>query len=195
MKCTVFFCLFAAFAISCQNSFEENENGTSEHKTTMVFGDPNFSFPEFSALQAQTVHWGVLEDFLSEAKELNGSSLQSLKNRSERLTEYSDSLISKIPDTLDTSQIRSRLIVLKTRAEMLYQNTHQSILDSENLQESVMEMNSAVSNLINQLNEKFLKDRIDFQRRENERMERRDQLRFNDSIMELEMLDTMEREM
>ncbi len=195
MKSTILLILFVALALSCKNSLNESTE-EPEHKSTMVFGDTLFSFPEFSfPLVDNTVRWGVLEDFLSEAKELNGSNFQTLKNRSERLVEYSDSLIKKTPDTLDISPIRSRLIVLKTRAEMLHQYTHQGILDSANLQESVMEMNSAVSNFIIRLNEKFQKDKIDSQRKENERREFLDQNRFNDSILELERQNAMDNDM
>ena len=195
MKFTISLLLCAALAFSCQNSMEGDQK-TIEHKPSMRFGDTVFEFPEFSfPVEDHTAHWEMLKDVISEAREVNGSNLQALKNRSERLREYSDSLFKRKPDLWDSPSIRSRLMVLKTRTEMLYQNAHQDILDSANLQKSVVEMNVAVKNLIIQMNEKFQKDRIDAQRSENEQMELRSQQRFSDSIMELERQDARDREM
>lgn len=194
MKFKIFLLAIAGIAFSCQNSIEENEVGETTYETTIVFGDTIFRFPELSApAKEQAIHWGVLEDVLAETKRLNGSNFRVLKNRSERLTEYSDSLFKKIPDTLNTNQIRSRLLVLKTRAQILHQTAHRAILDSADLQNSVTEMNSAVATLIVHLNEKFLKDRIDSQRLDNEKMELKGQKRYKDSIMELERQDIQNR--
>lgn len=184
----------AIVAFSCQNSIEENENDEIKNETAIIFGDTTFNFPELSLpAKEHAVHWGVLEDLFSETKKLNGSNFQSLKNGSERLTEYSDSLFNKIPDTLNTNQIRSRLLVLKTRAELLYQTSHRGTLDSADLQNSVAEMNGAVKNLIIHLNEKFEKDKIDSQRKDNEKMELKEQKRYSDSIMNLERQDLQNR--
>ena len=51
------------------------------------------------------------------------------------------------------------------------------------------ELNLAVKNLIVQLNEKFQKDNIDFQRKEDEENELKKQQRYKDSIMNLELQD------
>lgn len=162
----------------------------------MTFGDKNYTFPELSSpAKVQAVQWGVLEDLLSEAKNLNGSNFQDLKNRSERLTEYSDSLFKKIPDTLNTNMIRSRLMVLKTRSELLFQITHRGTMDSADLQKSVVEMNSAVKNLIVHLNEKFQKDKIDSQRIDDEKKELKQQKKFRDSVMNSERQDLKNRKL
>ena len=50
-------------------------------------------------------------------------------------------------------------------------------------------MNVAVNNLIVQLNEKFQKDNIDFQRKEDEENELKKQQRYKDSIVNLELQD------
>ena len=133
--------------------------------------------------------WGILEDLLLEAKNLNGSNFQELRNRSERIQQYSDSLIKSVPEALNTQPINSRLLVLKTRAHLLYQTSHQGVLDSVNLQNAVTEMNSAVYHLIIHLNEKFQKEKIDSQRKGNEEMELIKQQRFKDSVMNLELQD------
>ena len=194
MKFTIFLLAIAGMFISCQNSIEEDESSETKFEAAAVFGDTTFSFPELSApAKEQAIHWGVLEDIYAETKKLNGSDFRALKTRSERLTEYSDSLFKKIPDTLNTNQIRSRLLVVKTRAELLHQSAHRATLDSADLQNSVLEMNSAVKTLIVHLNEKFLKDKIDSQRLENEKMELKGQKQYKDSIMDLERQDILDR--
>lgn len=194
MRFKIFFLAIVGMAFSCQNSIDENEIGETKYETTIVFGDTTYSFPELSApAKEQAIHWGVLEDVFSETKKLNGSDFRALKTRSERLTEYSDSLFKKIPDTLNTNQIRSRLLVVKTRAEILHQTAHRATLDSADLQNSVSEMNGAVKNLIVHLNEKFQKDKIDSQRLDNEKTELRGQKRYKDSIMDLERQDIQNR--
>ena len=119
----------------------------------------------------------------------NGSNYQDLRNRSERLKEYADSLFSNVPDTLNTKPIHSRLMVLKTRSALLFQASHQATIDSLKMQQSLMEMNGAVKNLIVQLNEKFQKDKIDFTRKEDEENELKKQQRYKDSITNLELQD------
>lgn len=196
MKFTVFLLAIMGIVVSCQNSLEENDNGKTEYESSIVFGDTTYSFPALSdPAKEQAVRWGVLEDFLSEAKKLNGSNFQSLKNRSERINEYSDSLFKNIPDTLNINQIQSRLVVLKTRAELLYQTTHRATMDSAELQHSVREMNRAVKNIITHLNEKFQKDKIDTERKDNEKTELKLQQRFKDSIMNLERQDQQNKKL
>ncbi len=179
--------------LSCENSQEKPEEAP-KNDTSIIFGDQNYDFPKLSApAQEQAVHWGILEDFVSEAKKANGSNYQELRNRSELLKKYSDSLLKKIPDTLNTKPITSRLFVLKTRSELLFQTAGQSAIDSLELERSIEEMNIALKNLLVQLNEKFQKDKIDSQRKKNEAKELKKQQRYRDSIMNLELQDNKNR--
>lgn len=176
-------------AISCGNS-EEIKVEAPENDASILFGDKNFEFPQLSApSKEQAIRWGILEDFVNEAKNANGSNYQELRNRSEFLMEYSDSLLKKIPDTLNTKAINSRLVVLKTRSELLFQTANEATIDSLKLETSLEEMNVALKNLMVQLNQKFQKDNIDFQRKENEESELKKQKRYRDSIMNLELQD------
>ena len=182
--------IVVGFIFSCGNSSEENQNQKPENDASIIFGDKNFAFPELSApAKEQATRWGVLEDFLSQAKNINGSNFEALRISSERMKEYSDSLFKNIPDTLNTKSINSRLLVIKTRSELLFQSSHQDAIDSLKVQNTVDEMNIAVNNLIVQLNEKFQKDNIDFQRKDDEDMELKKQKRYKDSIMNLELQD------
>ena len=82
------------------------------------------------------------------------------------MVQYTDSLTKKIPDTLNSISISSRLVVVRTRANLLFQEVHKSRLDSLRLENAIDEMNVSVTHLILQLNEKFEKDEIDLQRKE-----------------------------
>ncbi|MCG2420279.1 hypothetical protein K8089_14725 [Aequorivita sp. F47161] len=190
MKFIIPLLIVIAFAFSCGNSSEENKTETPNNDASIIFGDKNYAFPQLSEpAKKQAVHWGVLEDFLAEAKNANGNNYQDLRNRSERLQEYADSLYKKIPDTLDTKPIHSRLLVLKTRTALLFQASHQATIDSLKVENSLKEMNWAVKDLIVQLNEKFQKDKIDFLRKEDEENELKKQQRAKDSIINLELQD------
>jgi len=174
---------------SCGDSQEQTEVAPN-NDASILFGDKEFEFPILSApAKEQAIRWGILEDFVAEAKNANASNYHDLRNRSELLKNYSDSLLKKIPDTLNTKPINSRLFVLKTRSELLFQAANQSNIDSLKVEHSLDDMNMALKNLINQLNEKFQKDNIDFQRKENEENELKNQKRYKDSIMNLELQD------
>jgi hypothetical protein len=190
MKFLIPLLIVIGFAFSCGNNSDENKTETPNNDASIIFGDKNYAFPQLSApAKKQALHWGVLEDFLAEAQNANGNNYQDLRNRSERLQEYADSLFKKIPDTLDTKPIHSRLVVLKTRTALLFQASHQATIDSLKVQHSLEEMNFAVTDLIVQLNEKFQKDKIDFSRKEDEENELKKQKRYKDSIINLELQD------
>lgn len=190
MKFVIPLLVLVGIVFSCGNASEENQAQKPTNDASIIFGDKEYVFPQLSEpAKKQAVQWGILEDFLAEAQNANGSNYQDLRNRTERLSEYADSLFKNIPDTLDTKPIHSRLMVLKTRAALLFQASHQATIDSLKVQQSLEEMNVAVKNLIVQLNEKFQKDRIDFTRREDEENELKKQQRYKDSILNLELQD------
>ena len=172
---------------SCENSDSKEENTAFIEQAPVLYGEETYNFPELLKLaNEQVVHWGVLEDLISEIKDLNGSNYIQLRTRSENVKEYSDSLANSIPETLNTNPINSRLLVLKTRAALLYETAHLTAVDTANLQNAVAELNVAVNNLVMHFNEKVQKDRIDLQRKQNETRELEKQTRFRDSVIELE---------
>ncbi|HLW32188.1 MAG TPA: hypothetical protein VKX40_07990 [Aequorivita sp.] len=189
MKIAIPILMLFGLLISCGNSSEGDQEALPLDNS-IIFGVKDYSFPELlPSVREHTIHWAVFEDFIAEARNINGSTYDALRNGSELLKMYSDSLFAKIPDTLDTNLIRSRLLVLQTRSAMLDQLAHQSTMDSLAIQNSIVEMNVAVENLTVQLNEKFRKDQIDFQRRDDEQNELQKQARFRDSVMDLERQD------
>lgn len=186
---TILFILFAV-PFACKNAADENQTKEKVYDSSILFGNKNYPFQPLSApAKEQAMHWGIMEDFLLETKKMNGSNYDALRNHSERLKEYTDSLFKKIPDTLNTNPINSRLLVLKTRSELLYQTAHQSYIDSLKLQNSITELNVALNNLIFQLNGKFQKDNIDSQRKSDEETELKKQKRFTDSVYKTELAD------
>jgi hypothetical protein len=176
--------------ISCGNLSEEINDPIESQNSTSLFGNKKFEFPRLSENAREYItHWGAYEDFESEAKSLNGSTVEGLRDKTERLISRIDSLTKMVPDTLKTQPIISRVMVAKTRASLLRQEVHEAKIDSTRLEEQVHEMNMATKNLIIQINEKFLKDDIDFQRKDDEKKELEKQKRFLDSVYQSELSD------
>lgn len=176
--------------ISCKNPSEEVETNQENIETTILFGDNDFIFPTLSEnAKVYSMQWGAFEDFEIEAKSINGSTVEGLRAKTERLINRLDSITKKVPDTLNTTPIISRVMVTKTRAMLLQQEVLKTNIDSAKLQLQIREMNMAASNLITQINEKFLKDAIDFQRIDSEKKEIESQKRLMDSIFKAEIED------
>ena len=176
--------------ISCGNPSEGNTNPQENEHITTLFGNKKFTFPTLSEnAKAYITQWGAYEDFEVEAKTINGSTIEDLRDKSERLVSRIDSLTKKVPDTLQTQSIISRVMVAKTRALLLQQEVHKARIDSSQLQIQIDEMNMATKNLIIQINEKFQKDDIDFQRKDDENKEIEKQKKFLDSVYKSELQD------
>jgi hypothetical protein len=176
--------------ISCGSPSEEISPSQEIENTTAVYGNKNFVFPTLSEnAKVYITQWGAYEDFENEAKEINGSTLEDLKIKSERLLARIDSLTKKVPDTLRNQPIVSRVMIAKTRASLLFQEVQLTPIDSVNVAFQIDELNEAIKNLIVQINEKFQKDYIDFQRKDDEKKEIEKQKRFLDSVFQSELRD------
>lgn len=166
-----------------------------EVQTDETYGNPDFKFPKLSTSAESFLNdWTVFDDFKTEAIAINGSNLSTLKNRSEYLVSRVDSLIKKIPDTLDTQSVYSRLLVAKTRAALLKQLANKVTIDNAEIDKGVYEMNLATTNLIVQINEKFQKDAIDSERTENEKKEMELRKKKMDSILRVEKQDLLKKQ-
>lgn len=183
--------IFSHLVFSCKKTSEEpivlNE---IQQDSTILYGDKTFVFPKLTnkALD-QITQWGIYEDFESEIKTINGKTIEELQSKMELITIQVDSLSNNIPDTLFTQSLYSRIIVIKTRTSLLNQELNKSRIDSVRLQKYINEVNISVKNFMIQINEKFLKDDIDLQRKEDEKKELEKQKRFLDSIHQLELQD------
>lgn len=142
-----------------------------------------------SQIERAIEQWRNLESFLSEVQSLRGISYFELRNKSEILTRHSYSMLEDIPSTFDTQIIKSRILVLQTRSELLNQWAHNDFVDSDELENAISEINQAVNNLLLQLAEKVNKDQIDLQRTSDEENERKQQKRFQDSVYHAELKD------
>ncbi len=187
---TFFSTVVFLLVISCGNPSETVENSEDTQHPSTLFGNKNFEFPVLDTNAKEYItQWGAYEDFEGEAKSINGRTIDDLQATTERLILRIDSLTKKVPDTLKTQAIESRVMVAKTRASLLFQEVRKSRIDSAKLQDQINEMNLATKNLILQINEKFLKDAIDFQRKDDEKKELEKQKRFLDSVYQAELRD------
>jgi len=177
--------------ISCGNSSEESKlQVPSQQINSSLYGNTSFVFPELTdEAKIEVSHWGAYEDFEAEVKSINGNNIEELQIRTSQLVFHIDSLIKKIPDTLNTRAIYSRVIVVKTRSQLLEQEVNKSQIDSIQFQNYFDEMNISAKNLMVQINEKFQKDAIDLQRVDNEKQELEKQQRFLDSVHQIELQD------
>ena len=186
-----FLLLFSvSMVVSCQNSSSESQEPQILVQDTARYGKKAYSFPKLTNnAREQIENWSVYFDFYDEASTLNDIDLLELRAKTDRLLEHTDSLTKKIPDTLNTSAIYSRLIIVDTRINLLKQEANKGIVDIDAVEKNIAETNDAVKNLIVQLNEKFQKDKIDLDRVENEKKELEKQQKFLDSVYQAELKD------
>ncbi|RMA65875.1 hypothetical protein [Ulvibacter antarcticus] len=182
--------LIVALVFSCGSPSEEVETTNQLEKSSSIYGDNTFVFPTLS-VNAKTyiTNWGAFEDFQKEAEGINGSTVEDLRVKSDRLLSRIDSLTKKVPDTLQNQPIVSRVMIAKTRGSLLRQEVFKPRIDSAKLQNDIFELNVATKNLILQINEKFQKDDIDFERKDDEKKEIEKQKRFLDSVYKSELQD------
>jgi hypothetical protein len=176
--------------ISCGRSSQEEQVSQNAIQDTVRFGINKYTFPQLSKnTKEQLENWSVYDDFYSEASTLNDLGLEALRIKTDKLLRHTDSLSKKIPDTLYTNTIYSRLTIVKTRVKLLQQALGRRVIDKDKVEIYIAETNSAVKNLIVQLNEKFQKDGIDLQRIDNEKKELEKQKKFLDSVYIAELKD------
>lgn len=173
---------------SCNSSAPEKTETESKEVIAFKYGEPDFRFSKLSdEAGKQVANWGVFNDLLEEIKKIEGSSYMDIRSRAENIRQYTDSVFNSIPEDLNVNPVTSRLLVLKTRGELLFESSHFGSVDTARIQKSIRSLNRATDHLILQLNEKALKDRIYLERRADEEKEK--QARFRDSIMKLEKND------
>ena len=190
MKILVFF-IVSLIVFSCGNNQKEPIQKVIPQKiNSSIYGNPNFEFPTISeSARGEVIQWGAFEDFEEQAKTINGNNLEAIQPKSILMVSHIDSLIKKIPDTLNTPLIFSRVIVVKTRTQLLNQEVNKAHFDSVRLQDDFKEMNISVKNLFIQINEKFEKDAVDLLRVDSENKELVLQKQFLDAVYKAELED------
>lgn len=185
------FIIVSLIISSCGNEQDESTQKIIPQKiNSSIYGNSDFEFPIISEnTRAEVINWGAFEDFEKQAKTINGTSMEVIKTKSILMVSHIDSIIKKIPDTLNTPLIFSRLIVVKTRTQLLNLEVNKAHFDSVRLQDYFKEMNISVRNLFIQINEKFEKDAIDLQRIDTEKKELVLQKEFLEAVYKSELED------
>ena len=178
----------SVLVIGCQEQAKDGElDNAQERDSTKVYGSSSLILPKFiGPVQPIVDDWSIFDDFEEELVALNSVSLAELRSRTERLITFSDSLAKTLPDTLNNQPIASRILVLDTRVKLLDQAAQSQRAKDSVIHNSFLELNMALANLKQQINEKLLKDNIDLQRKENEEAELEKQRATLDSIAQAE---------
>ena len=188
---TGLFLLLGLLLICCNNiTGEEDLQEIEAMDLNARYGDRDFNVPVLSPrAQKAVAKWSPFEDFEIEVRGLNHNTISDLRNKTERLQVHTDSLAKKIPNDLFSNPIYSRLIVVSSRVHLLHQAVRKDRADSLQIQNYLTEFNNAAKNLFLQINEKFQKDEIDEQRKDDEQKELEKQKRFIDSVYRAELRD------
>ena len=162
------------FVVSCIDSQQAATQTKIDQVTdSKLFGQADAMLPDFSESSENYIsQWPVFDDLITEVLAINQASLKTIQQRSNLLVSRMDSLTRKIPDTLNTQPIYSRVIVTKTRAAIVKQEANKDRLDTLAMQQAIVQMNLATANLIIQINEKFEKDTQDNNVKNNELKEK-----------------------
>lgn len=186
---TLFFCLLLSALVSCVET--SDTDGTEQKMDAKTRYGKNLAvLPILSeAVKVQAISWSVFEDFEVNTQRLKNETIPTLQNISEQLALQTDSLRTKIPDSLNTRPIYARLLVATTRAKLLKQLVHEDAVDSLKLETSLKEMNIAVQQLFIEMNRTFKKSKIDDALKETEKKELEKQKKFLDSVYKAEIED------
>lgn len=182
--------LFCWLLVCCGNETGEETSIQTTTIDTLRFGLSKENIPSLSTgLQKVIENWSVYPEFSLEVAQFQNMDLEALKLRSAKLASLTDSLSNSIPDTLFTEPIQSRLVILKTRSQLLQQEAGKNNIDPKAIENQISETNKAIKNFVIQLNEKLQKDAIDMQRIDNEKKELEKQRKFLDSVYQAELKD------
>ena len=190
MKYLPFIYLLFFVFLSCGDTSVE-ENQLQDVKTdTLLFAEKGFTLPALSPQASKLVeNWPIFQEFKAEASGFKNLQLENLKSKTERLLVQVDSLSKNIPDTLFSNAIQSRVTIVKTRVHLLKQEASRGRIRPEEIENNLLETQKAITAFIIQINEKVLKDKIDFQRKDDEEKELEKLKKTRDSIFNLELKD------
>jgi len=175
--------------VACEENSNENETVIQIDDKTH-YGSNLAVLPTLSeAAKTQADSWSVFEDFETNTLQLKNKTLPSLQHISQQLTLQTDSLLTKIPDTINTPYIYARLILVNTRAKILEQLAQDRQVDSLQLEIGLKEMNMAAQSLFIEMNRTFTKSKIDDELKETEKKELEKQKKFLDSVYKAELQD------
>lgn len=164
MKLAVIILLFISFGliVSCQKTQEETPKEALEAPKQLSIPKIESRFPVISPLaQEKITSWLYFTEFNNDLKNINQGNVRNYRAETERMVALSDSLLKNIPNSLNTPIILSRMRVVNVRVKLLNETMHQSTVKTNVIYENLKETNTAFSNLILQINERFEKLKID----------------------------------
>jgi hypothetical protein len=183
--------LFASFGLmACKGEQQEVAHEELQEQQTMYFQVDEPPLPAFKPSTSELLlSWPAFQDFQREVAAINGKSLIELRNRTERLLTYADSISRSAPDSLNVRSLQSRLVVVNTQVSLLDQGLNKDIIDSAAIAANLKGLLTATAHFYRQINQKLQKDAIDIQRREDEATELERQQQFRDSVFREELRD------
>ncbi len=111
----------------------------------------------------QAIKWLAYIAAQNEVDQLKNYNLQQTIESSKPISQVMGSLVSSIPDSLNSNAVSARANVLATKAKVLEQLSHRRHLDAEAIAEVAGEIPEEFNNFKIQLNELFLKTLEDFE--------------------------------
>src|SRR5690606_13224125 len=107
------------------------------------------------------ISWKFFKEFENDLKTIDKNTVKEQSEIIKRMSGTSDSLLKYTPPNLSNNIITSRAKVLNVRVKLLDQLLNQPNISTEILQKNLDETTMAYNHLINQINEKIEKERID----------------------------------
>lgn len=149
--------LLIGLFFGCKKNTSETEVIQENETVTQISEKPLAKLSPESEVAAAT--WKFFKEFENDLKQLSHQKINSQSAIVERMVFTSDSLTANVPEILKNNIILSRTRVLNTRTKLLNQSLKQANSDAttKNLEEILY----AYNNLINQMNVRFEKMRID----------------------------------
>lgn len=182
--------LLIIFFSSCEDSSQNKEITLDPMEDTTRYGKDPFTFPTLTPKSETLVQdWPIFRDFQRVSYNIQNIPISDIRPRSHNLLAHTDSLIKNIPDTLYSPAIESRLLVIKTRLHLLFQETKKGKPSPENLNLYISELHTSINNFVTQINEKVEKDEVDLLHKDDEEKELAKQKKAMDSIYQLELKD------
>lgn len=164
MKLSVALLFFLVVFVSCKSDQQsQNQTGTSTPSDTVVTSKTNaWQAPQFSTKAREAVNaWKNFREFENSISYLNQVEIKNISSETKRMTEISDTLLMYIPKAINSSPIASRMRVLKTRVYLFDELASRHTVKKEVVKNYLNEMNTAYTNLVLKINEKFEKEEID----------------------------------
>lgn len=150
----------AGLLFSCNSNTGENEDVSDDLEIKIPATEVDFPKLSTDAMDKIT-SWQYFQEFENDLKQINRGNVRSYRSETERMSIVADSLLNNIPESLYSNAISSRMRVVNVRIKLLEESIHQPNAELKVITKHLNEANTAFSNLIIQINEKFEKKRID----------------------------------